>query len=72
MVYHLHLTTPHHVETACYRTKVTLTRKYFKDPAFPNPCPCSVLLVLPQKPVEGFDVPEILEEAMKKRSYCSD
>jgi len=51
---------------------VTLTRKYFKDPAFPNPCPCSVLLVLPQKPVEGFDVPEILEEAMKKRSYCSD
>lgn len=68
MVYHLHLTAPRHIGTTCYSTKMTLTRKYFKDSAFPTPSSYSVLLVLPKKKkkVESFDVPETLEEAVKK------
>lgn len=71
VVYHLHLTTPHHVGTVCYSTKMTPTRRCFKDSAFSSPCPYSALLVLPKKQEEGFDVLKILKEAMK-RSYCSE
>lgn len=71
VVYHLRLTTPHHVGTVCYSTKMTPTRRCFKDSAFSSPCPYSALLVLPKKQEEGFDVLKILKEAMK-RSYCSE
>lgn len=60
---------PHHVGTAGCSSRRTLIRRCSKDSAFPSPCSYSVLLVLPKKKkkkVEGFDVPEILEEAVKK------
>lgn len=73
VVYHLHLTAPHHVGTACYSTKMTLTRKYFKDSAFPTPSSYSVLLVLPKKKKSGkFWCSWNSWRGREKGSYCSE